>query len=267
SELESIVKKGDESVVKAMEHVALWLYKIRYYSAAQYTNPSECPVYLEVDFDSTEEEIRYRRARGLAARFLQSLHECSNENEKAYRNFIDIIGPHGLGLISSLEFKTVSASNVDYSVRVGGQIQERSVEKMLIIPQFKIGNNTLSPNQLSEGTFRMMALVFFLVTEAHSLLLIEEPEVCVHHGLLSSLIEIIKMQAAEGQVVISTHSDFVLDHVEPESVFSVTRNDSGETVVKNLKASMSGKELAALREYLDTEGSLGEYWRDGGFER
>ena len=59
---------------------------------------------------------------------------------------------------------------------------------MLVVPQFVIGTNALSPNDFSEGTFKTITLLFYLMTEKSSALLIEEPEVCVHHGLLSSIV-------------------------------------------------------------------------------
>ncbi len=141
---------------------------------------------------------------------------------------------------------------------------ERKRSRLLVIPQFRIGKQTLSPNQLSEGTFKTLALLFHVITDTSSLLLIEEPEVCVHHGLLSSILEIIKSFSFKKQIVISTHSDYVLDHVKPENVFRVTRDKVSGTTIKRLTEALDAQEYAALREYLATTGNLGEYWREGG---
>ena len=92
------------------------------------------------------------------------------------------------------------------------------------------------------------------MTDDNDLLLIEEPEVCVHHGLLASVMELIKNQSTEKQIVFSTHSDFILDHITPDQVFSVARNDRKGTVVRSLKTGYPKTTIEALREYLRTSG-------------
>jgi predicted ATPase len=133
-----------------------------------------------------------------------------------------------------------------------------------VIPQFRLGRQKLSPNQLSEGTFKTLALLFHVITEESSALLIEEPEVCIHHGLLSSILELVKSYSRRKQMIISTHSDYVLDHVTPENVLRVTFDKSQGTSVHHISKIMTAKEYLALREYLEQDGNLGEYWREGG---
>jgi predicted ATPase len=117
---------------------------------------------------------------------------------------------------------------------------------------------------LSEGTFKTLVLLFHLITEESSALLIEEPEVCVHHGLLASILEIIRSSSMRKQIILSTHSDFVLDHVKPENVIGVKFEKSLGTVARSIQKSMNRKELSALRDYLETTGNLGDFWREGG---
>jgi len=143
---------------------------------------------------------------------------------------------------------------------------QRKREKSLIVPQFTIGRNELSPNQLSEGTFKTITLLFYLMTEKSSALLVEEPEVCVHHGLLASIVELIKTYSKQKQIVLSTHSDFVLDKLEPRHIYKVVRDDQKGTLVTHITDSLSQDEMAALRDYLEKEGNLGEYWKHGGLE-
>lgn len=167
--------------------------------------------------------------------------------------------------MDEIEFKEIPTSSIDYTVRSGGDVHERRRERLLIVPQFLVGQNKLSPSQLSEGTFKTITLLFYLMTVRSSALLIEEPEVCVHHGLLSSIIELIKTYSKKKLILVSTHSDFVLDQVEPRNVYGVEMTPNG-TEVKNISKSMTSEEMQALKNYLETEGNLGEYWRHGGFE-
>ena len=244
-----------------------FLSSIQYYSASQYTNPSACPVSLAIDKHvAGRQHPLSRRVGRPAEEFLNKLYAAYNEQSEGYFQFLDIVGPNGIGLIDEISFNAIPTSSIEHSVRVGGQVLERKSERLLIIPQFRIGNNTLSPNQLSEGSFKTIALLFSILTERSSLLLLEEPEVCVHQGLLSSILELIKQFANERQIIISTHSDFVLDHVPPESVYAVSRTSDGSTKVTPALKSKSGSELVALKEYLRSEGSLGEYWKHGDLE-
>jgi predicted ATP-dependent endonuclease of OLD family len=186
------------------------------------------------------------------------------ESDSRYKQFMDVVGPNGLQLIDNLTFREVQTSSTEYSVRVGGKLEVGRRHNLLIIPQFKIGGQKLSPNQLSEGTFKTLALLFHVITDDSTALLIEEPEVCVHHGLLSSILELIKSSSRRKQIILSTHSDYVLDHVEPDNVYKVTFEKSVGTVVRHIRKTMTSREFSALREFLDKEGNLGEYWREGG---
>jgi len=65
-------------------------------------------------------------------------------------------------------------------------------------------------------------------------------------------------------MILSTHSDYVLDHVAPENVYRVAYERPGGTVARHIRATMSSKEYSGLRQYLEEEGNLGEFWREGG---
>jgi ABC-type lipoprotein export system ATPase subunit len=244
--------------------VSEYCEKIRYYGASQFTNPGACPASFEIEMEG--EESKLYRLTGHAKIFYNIYSARRAGTKGRYKQFLDIVGPGGLRLIDGLNFKEVPTSSVNYTVKVGGKIEKRSRRQLLIIPQFRIGRQTLSPNQLSEGTFKTLALLFYVVTDESSALLIEEPEVCIHHGLLSSVLEIVKSFSKHKQMFVSTHSDHVLDHVKPENVFRVSRDLKTGTAVHHIKKTMNAKEFSALRYYLESEGNLGEYWREGGLE-
>ena len=247
---------------RALSSVSEFCKGIRYYGASQFTNPGSSPVSFEI-----EEEGKHRRLFRLRghARILYNMYSAKKaDSNRRYSQFIDIVGPKGLRLIDDLTFREVATSSIDYSVRVGGRVVVRRRNKLLVIPQFRIGRQKLSPNQLSEGTFKTLALLFHLITADSTALLIEEPEVCVHHGLLSSILEVIKSYSRDKQMILSTHSDYVLDHVKPENVYRVAFEKKTGTVARHIPATMTSKEFSALREYLRLEGNLGEYWREGG---
>ena len=249
--------------LKAINEVVRFIQRINYYSASQFTNPSNCPISFEV-----EGESGIRRGISITGhkRLLYDMYQEYRRDTDSFSEFISIVGDDGIGLVEGIEFNEIKTSSSNYSVMTGGRVRKKEKTNLLVVPSFKISGNGLSPSQLSEGTFKTLALVFYLVTDKSSLLMIEEPEVCVHHGLLSSIVELIGVFSSEKQIIISTHSDSVLDNLEVESVFSVKRDPEEGTSVTSIAKNMKKKELDSLKEYLANEGTLGEYWKHGDLE-
>jgi hypothetical protein len=245
-----------------LKNIARFCGGMKYYGASQFTNPGSCRVAFEIGEDGQRTTFRARQEGH--TRILFDMYQASRDPENSrYQQFLDIVGPHGLKLIDSLSFKRVLTSSSDTLVRLGGDIEKRKNKRYLVVPTVTIGKRHLSPNQLSEGTFKTLVLLFHIMTTESTALLIEEPEVCIHHGLLSSVLELIKIHSREKIIILTTHSDFVLDQVEPENVHHVTFSRKKGTQVRHIPNSMSEQEYDALRKYLRTEGSLGEYWRAG----
>ncbi|MEX0998978.1 MAG: AAA family ATPase, partial [Thermodesulfobacteriota bacterium] len=226
--------------------------KMTYYSASKFTNPSLCPVSFEIDEDDYNS---WRHSSG-HTRWLIDLYKCWKENRNDFESFLNVIGKNGLGLIDDFKFNEVTASKVDLSVRIGGKVRKKNKENKIIVPHILMNKNILSPSQLSEGTFKTLGMIFYLMTEKNGLILLEEPEVCIHHGLLSSLVELIKICSQERQVIVSTHSDFVLDSLEPSSVHVVKKENISGITSTPLNTFLSSSDMSALRTFLSSEGNL-----------
>ncbi|HLD18571.1 MAG TPA: AAA family ATPase [Candidatus Nanoarchaeia archaeon] len=245
-----------------LSEVVSFFSGINYYSASQFSDPSRCPVSIEL-----EEQRPLRRARTFAGheQFMLDLYRTWKAHGKPYKRYLSTINKEGIGLVDDFEFTEVEMPSSSVEVRSGGKIRRIERTRLLIVPSFTVDGNKLSPNQLSEGTFKTLALLFYVLTDESKLLLIEEPEVCIHHGLLNSIISLIKTHSKQKQIVISTHSDFVLDQLSPDNLVLVKRQAQTGTVAKPLNKSMSKNDYKALRRYLEESGNLGEYWREGGF--
>ncbi len=247
-----------------IRQVATFCRGIRYYGASQFTNPSRCPVSFEIEIGRSRPKTRFPKI-AKHGRILNDIYSAYKKDPRGrYDQFMSIVGPNGLKLIDDLTFEEVETSSIEHLVRIGGNLETRHRNRLLIIPRFFIGKQRLSPNQLSEGTFKTLSLLFYVITEDTSALLVEEPEVCVHHGLLSSILDLIKSYSKQKQMIITTHSDYVLDHVSPENVLRVAYDKDSGTSVRSISRIMTTKELAALKTYLQREGNLGDYWREGG---
>ncbi len=252
-----------EKEFTAIEAVGKFLSDVHYYSASQFTNPTNCPISFEV-----EEASDSRRGISITGhkRLLYDMYEEFKKDSDSYKEFLSIVGREGIGLVDAIDFNEIKTSSSKYTVMTGGKVKLKEKINLLIVPSFKIANSNLSPSQLSEGTFKTIALVYYLVTDKSSLLMIEEPEVCVHYGLLSSIVELIKDYSRSKQILISTHSDAVLDALAIENVFKVKRDNKNGTEVSSIAKKMGSKDLAALKNYLHNEGSLGEFWKHGDLE-
>lgn len=235
--------------------------RINYYSATQFSDPSRCPISFELEDDNIARSVSSNRVHEY---FLYELYRIYKSKPDVFKLYLNTVNKNGINIIDDFKFLEHEIPSSTYKVKTGGQVQKIEKSRKIIVPSVIVDGLNLSPNQLSEGIFKTIALVFYIINDESELLLIEEPEVCVHHGLLNSLIELIKIYSKKKQIIISTHSDFVLDKLEPENILLVKKEKS--TQAKGLPKSLSANEYKALKEYLENSGNLGEYWKEGGFE-
>jgi energy-coupling factor transporter ATP-binding protein EcfA2 len=254
-----------EKTRSILSAISEFVNSITYYSASQFTDPSRCPSSLEIDDEGALRRSVVRQHEH--TQFIYDMYLAYKRSTKNYDQFLSLVGKQGVNLVESIKFKEVRVPSRAVEVRAGGKLIKRVRETLLVIPSFVIRKTKLSPNQLSEGTFKTLAILFYLVTDKSKMLLLEEPEVCVHHGLLASIVELIKTFSAKKQIVVSTHSDFVLDLLDPANVFLVENLPNRGTTVTHIPKSLSAANYKALKDYLKNSGNLGEYWRHGGFEK
>ena len=120
------------------------------------------------------------------------------------------------------------------------------------------GNVTMPATRLSDGTLRYLSLLAILCHPTPPpLVCLEEPELGLHPDILPSLAELLREASERCQLIVTTHSDTLVDALTdtPESVV-VCQKENGQTTLKRLDK----QELAGwLEKY-----SLGDYWMRGG---
>lgn len=240
-----------------------YLSNISYYSATQFSDPTKCPISLELEDSRLVKPFRRSRTH---EQFIYDLYRTFKSENKSFLRYVNTVNKHGIGLIDDITFLDHDIPSSLYKVKAGGKVEKIDKTKKIVVPSLVLDGLNLSPNQLSEGTFKTLALVFYILNDESELLLIEEPEVCVHHGLLNSIIELIKTQSKYKQIIISTHSDYVLDKLRPENVILIKKDKIKGTTASALTKSLSKNDFKALKEYLKESGNLGEYWKEGGFD-
>ncbi len=112
-------------------------------------------------------------------------------------------------------------------------------------------------SQTSDGILLVLAYLTILhLPEPPRVLLIEEPENGIHPKRLADILTILRrlVQAqSRTQVILTTHSPYVLDLLKPEEVTLCQRSQDGSVTAQRLS------ESAKVREQLDVF-TLGEIW-------
>jgi len=86
--------------------------------------------------------------------------------------------------------------------------------------------------QVSDGTLRLLAYITAITANEPKLICFEEPENFIHPRLFELLVEILKK--SDTQIILSTHSPYLVDWVEPGDVIIVEKTDKG-TVTKRIE--------------------------------
>ena len=136
----------------------------------------------------------------------------------------------------------------DFEVSIkGGTVQVFFTEGDFVIPS----------TRLSDGTLRYLCLLAILCDpEPPPLICIEEPELGLHPDILPGLADLLKEASARTQIIVTTHSDILVDAMTetPECVVVCEKNE-GKTEMKRL----SVEELTVwLEQY-----RLGDLWIKG----
>jgi predicted ATPase len=112
---------------------------------------------------------------------------------------------------------------------------------------------------LSDGVLRFLGYLSVIYsTPPPTLICFEEPENCVHPKLLQLLVDLMKEASARTQMLITTHSPFLVNWLDPEDLVIVDKQD-GQTKCKKAPSKRSLKEI--LKDI-----DLGDLWVSGGLK-
>lgn len=125
---------------------------------------------------------------------------------------------------------------------------------------FKLQDNqTLPASSVSDGAILYLAyLAVIHQPNPPKILLIEEPETGVHYASLKDIVTSLKKlcKEKEVQIVMTTHSPYLLDCVEPDEVYVFAKNK--ETGAVSAKRLSEFKETQRLQKHFMT----GEIWTE-----
>lgn len=136
----------------------------------------------------------------------------------------------------------------DYDVQIeGGTVQVF----------FHEGRFTIPATRLSDGTLRYLCLLAILChPNPPPLICIEEPELGLHPDVLPTLAALLKEAAERSQIIITTHSDVLVDAMTdcPEAVLVAEKTESGTTLTR--------LDATRLKPWLEKY-RLGQLWTRG----
>jgi predicted ATPase len=109
---------------------------------------------------------------------------------------------------------------------------------------------------MSDGTIRFLGhLLVAFGASPPPLICFEEPENYIHPRLLELLAHILKKASTRTQILLTTHSPYLLNFLEPEDILIVEKHEGATEVSQP-------KDPGAIKEALKTLG-LGEMWYAG----
>jgi len=118
----------------------------------------------------------------------------------------------------------------------------------------------LPAQYMSDGTMRLAALLTLLYEpDAAGLLGLEEPENELHPRLLTRLAEELMKATEQRQLLIATHSPFLLDSFEPEQVWILHRGTDGYTQATRTA------DIPHVKQMVEDGSPLGYLWTSNFF--
>lgn len=125
-------------------------------------------------------------------------------------------------------------------------------EKIKLEWEEKGSDTYFSAAALSDGTLRFICLATLLLQPSlPSLILIDEPELGLHPAAVHVLSGLLKSASTRTQLIVATQSVTLINHLEPEQVWIVDREENA-SVFKHLKGS-------DMSSWIEDYG-LGELW-------
>lgn len=112
----------------------------------------------------------------------------------------------------------------------------------------------------SDGTLKMLAYLILLHgPHSYPFIGIEEPENFLHPRLLPVLADECRSVSGFTQLLVTTHSPFLLDGLRAKEVRILWRDGDGYTSVRR------ASEIKGITDLMDTGGQLGNLWTEGWF--
>lgn len=142
--------------------------------------------------------------------------------------------------------------------------QQLKIENLYI--EFKIDNTWVPWSYLSDGTKRLFYIIYEVVNSFSFCILIEEPELGIHPHQYHKILDFLKEESENKQIIISTHSPQTLNIIPNDELnrIIVSKYDSKEG---STYRHLTKVEIAKAHKYTKEVGFLSDYWLHSDLEK
>lgn len=168
-------------------------------------------------------------------KYLYTLQTQKDEKLKYFKNyFLDILELEDI-IFHKLPVLNGISKEESYFMEYRCTIKEKNIDDYRII------------EEMSDGTKILFLMLYNLFINLNPLICIEEPEIGLHPKALSKLLQLFFNKEVSAQAIITTHSPYILNLVNPRNVFVLEAKKNGMysftkvSTIKNLEKRLKSK--------------------------
>jgi AAA15 family ATPase/GTPase len=195
----------------------------------------------------------------------------SKESDQEWKNEIIKYSEENLININNyiFQFTPIECARINPDFNLIIEENGKKVTATNLYLEFRIDKDWIPFNFLSDGTKRLFYIISEILardplvkTEDEDLIivLLEEPELGIHPHQLHKLLQFIREQSREKQIILTTHSPQVLDILEPnelDRIIICSYDKEKGTQLNHL----TQKQMDKAAKYMKEEAFLSDYWR------
>lgn len=172
--------------------------------------------------------IAYDPSRTTSLDILQAIAEIKKD-EALYTQFNNV-------LCQILDIEKATFSSIPFPEEVRKNVKEAPEVFHLFLLKM-MGQPPSDIRNYSDGTLMVVAILVLLLSPENNcpLICIEEPENCLHPKALKTLLAYLKQKTTDYQLLITTHSTFLINQVNPEDVTVAQVKDDGSTHFERIR--------------------------------
>ena len=172
--------------------------------------------------------IAYDPSRATSLDILQAIAEIKKD-KALYSQFDNV-------LCQILDIEKANFSSIPLPDEVRKNIKE-SPEVFHFFTLKMVGQPPSDIRNYSDGTLMVVAILVLRLAPENNcpLICIEEPENCLHPKALKTLLAYLKQKTTDYQLLITTHSTFLINQVNPEDVTVAHVKDDGSTHFERIR--------------------------------
>jgi predicted ATP-dependent endonuclease of OLD family len=169
---------------------------------------------------------------------------------------------HHFEFNESIKRKVSQVTQIE-DFRISNNINIYQNEKRItikdIILEFKVHGEWMPWSWLSDGTKRLFYIVSEVASQEHGITLIEEPELGIHPHQFHLLMNFLKEESRDKQIIVSTHSPQALDYLDADELSHIIIADYDDKKGTQLRK-LNAKEKKDALKFTKEVGYLSDYW-------